>query len=180
MYRVLFITAGFFCIANMLGACESPDPAPRGPTTPVSTGADLLPRPVDLADYPTPPAGDELATTLYERARQFARNLEPAGDIERGTVRRGAHHEHFFVAEPGRCYQVFAAADPQIRDLDLLLFNSDMVLVQQDAAPDRTPMLGLTNPICARRGTRYRVRVRAFRGQGEYGLLVTRTAPHLF
>jgi len=183
MYRAS-LYLGFVCYLAVIGsACESPDagPAPStGPTAPVGTGADLLPRSPDLAEYPEPAPGDALAATLYERAQRFARNLEPAGDIERGTVRRGAHSEHFFVAEPGRCYQVFGAGAAGIRDLDLLLFDPEMVLVQQDAAPDPMPMLGLTTPICARQGVRYRVRVRAFRGEGEYGLLVTRTALHLF
>ena len=161
-------------LALMAVACDTPEAAsrpPSGPAAPVGTGADLLPRPPDLAEYPTPDPGDELASTLYEQAQRFARNLEPAGDIERGDVRRGAHSEHFFVAEPGRCYQVFGAGGSGIRDLDLLLFDAEMVLVQQDAAPDPTPMLGLTTPICARGGaTRFRVRVRAFRAEGEYGL----------
>ena len=176
----------FLCLLWLLGllvACEeasAPETAERGTQAPTHTGADLLPRSPDLAEYPEAEPGDALGSLLLERARTFARHLEADGDIARGTVRRSAHAEHFFVAEGGRCYQVYGAAEEGVRDLDLLLFDEGMTLVQQDTTPDATPMLGLTNPFCPRQTMRYRVRVRAFRGEGEYGLLVTRTAPHLF
>jgi len=171
---VLFLFAVFFwgCDEPVDGAAEA-EPA-------METAADLLPRSPDLTPYPEPEPGDALGAALLERAGRHARNMEVMRDIERGTLGRGEIQDHFLITEPGRCYQVFGAGAGGIADLDLMLLTEDMVLSQQDMSPDQYPMLGLASPICGRQAMRYRVRVRAFRGAGEYAVLFVRSAPHLF
>jgi len=171
----LLLTLGF-----TVSGCEEPPAEPLNPADSIRTTADLLPRSPDLSPYPEPEPGDTLGAAVLERAGRHARNMEVMRDFERGTLGRGEIQDHFLITEPGRCYQVFAAGGSGISDLDLMLLSDEMVLMQQDMSPDAYPMLGLSTPICGRQALRYRIRVRAFRGAGDYALLFVQSAPHLF
>ena len=62
-----------------------------------------------------------------------------------------------------------------IEDLDLLLFDPNGVLAQQDPAQDRFPTLGVQTELCPPSSGAYRLQASLYKGDGAYVVRSYRT-----
>ncbi|MEM9191057.1 MAG: hypothetical protein AAGF12_17870 [Myxococcota bacterium] len=133
--------------------------------------------PVFEEGIPTPPVapGDHIGQQMSLRAGQFAEGMEPATPLFRGTLETGDNQDYQAVLQAGRCFKVVGVGGPSVSDLDLFLFDPNGVQVQQDTATDAYPVLGLTHQICPTAPGAYRVQVRMYAGEGEFGVQVFQT-----
>lgn len=77
-----------------------------------------------------------------------------------------------FEGETGRCYRIFAAADPSVQDLDMAVLDPDQAVVGFDTNEDAFPILNPDGPLCLTRPGSYTVLVSVERGQGAYAIQV--------
>lgn len=163
-----------------LGCDEPAARAPTGPEDPDEEAPGATGEAVELR-FPEPPEGaDPLEARLYELSRSYARNMEPHGDAWAGELDRGQTADHQTVLEGSRCYKVLGVGGPDVDDLDLMIFDPNGVLVDQDDGTDEVPVLGLTTAVCPSQGGMFRVHVRMFRGRGAYRVQAARSEPSFF
>lgn len=116
--------------------------------------------------------GDTIGREMRTRAQQFAQGMTPATPLFRGTLETGATRDYQAILQGGRCFKILGVGGDGVTDLDLFLFDPNGVQVQQDTATDNYPVLGLTHPICPNEPGSYRVQVKMFAGQGDFGVRV--------
>ena len=68
--------------------------------------------------------------------------------------------------QSGLCYKVVAQGADSVGELDLFLYSSTGVLVQQDTTTGAGAILGTSRPICPEEPTEYRVTLRTH-GAGD-------------
>lgn len=78
----------------------------------------------------------------------------------------------FFVPSAGACYRVYAVADRNVQDLDVLLRGPDGQDVTGDMSHDAFPVTPPAGPICFDTPGLYMLEVSVFRGAGRYALQV--------
>jgi hypothetical protein len=78
----------------------------------------------------------------------------------------------FFVPQAGHCFRVFAAADREVRDLDVLILTLDGEPVAGDITHDSWPIVPPLGPACFEEPGVYALEVSVFRGSGGYALQV--------
>lgn len=110
----------------------------------------------------------------------LTRECGPTGGMQAITpVRVAAQTEHdpadrytFYVPNAGACYRVYATADRNVQDLDLLVRGPDGQDVAADVTHDSFPVLPPHGPICFDTPGLYLLEVSVFRGGGRYALQV--------
>ncbi|MDQ3037787.1 MAG: hypothetical protein M3Y87_35665 [Myxococcota bacterium] len=146
-------------IAAALGACV------------VATGCDSEPyvEPRQIDDAPDlPPPADALEAAIRERAPSEAMLMIPSEDVVRGELAEGERRDFTTVLRAGLCYKVLGQGGPGVRDLDLIVYDQNGVLLQRDATQDERPVIGVQRAICPQEPGLYRVEVRAVTGGGTY------------
>jgi hypothetical protein len=114
------------------------------------------------------PAGASLDEMLTLKAKKYAKDWASAGPTIRGELHEGGRSDHLLVMRAGFCYRVIGVAGNGVDDLDLLLFDSNGVQVQQDPAQDRFPVLGMHSEICPTVGAAYRLQAVMYKGSGAF------------
>lgn len=160
------LTAAFLLVA-MGSACRNGRAAPtRGVSAPPPT-----PMPTDPS-LRADGTGDFIEQQMSMRVLQFAANLTPVAPLMRGSLPQGGTASHVFEMAAGHCYRIIAVGGVEVNDLDLVLFAPDDTEVDSDTQRDNYPVIGRSRPVCPPNGGRYRLEVRMYDGQGEYGLQI--------
>lgn len=73
-----------------------------------------------------------------------------------------------FEARRGECYRVFAVAEPQVNDLDVVVRSSRGAAVAADHGEDAWPIVQPDRPFCPLEDDRYTFEVSARRGSGRF------------
>jgi hypothetical protein len=126
-------------------------------------------------DEPPLPEGTPLDRVLAQKAKKYAAGLVPDGEPFQGQLKQGQRSDHLLVLRGGHCYRVLGVAGAEVEDLDLFLYDPDGVQLQQDAAQDRYPVLGMQADICPGRSGAHRLQVHAYQGGGPYAVRAFRT-----
>ena len=87
---------------------------------------------------------------------------------EGGELVQGGRRAHLFHASAGRCYRIFAVAEPSVGDLDLEVYAPDGRRVAFETGDDRWPIVEPDRPFCAFDDGQHRLAVHAQRGTGRY------------
>jgi hypothetical protein len=86
-----------------------------------------------------------------------------------GEVREGAPAAtEGFSAHRDECYRVFAVAEPNVVDLDVVVRSSRGAAVAADHGEDAWPIVQPDRPFCPLEDDRYTVEVTAKRGTGKF------------
>lgn len=135
-------SASFAVILISMAAfgCKKEDNVQYPPTPPQTYAqptatASVTAAPTATAAPTTPPpaAGpaplDALSQTaldqnIQQRAKKDAAGMKPLGDLFGGTVTEGGHVENALNMDPGKCYEVLAAGQGGIVELDIEIQGS--------------------------------------------------------
>jgi hypothetical protein len=91
--------------------------------------------------------------------------LEPA--LAEATLRAGESREFLFtIADASRCVRALGAFAPELRDLELQLFDGEGASLGRDSRQSSFALVGRGGPVCVKEAGRYRVTARAHAGQG--------------
>lgn len=103
--------------------------------------------------------------------------MRPITEVTIGeqSERAPADRYTFFVPETGACFRIFATADRNVRDLDLLLRTPDGEAIAGDVTHDSWPIVPPEGPACFEQPGIYMLEVSVFRGAGRYALQVFET-----
>lgn len=93
-----------------------------------------------------------------------ARGYEAFGETERGALTQGSETDFALELEGGKCYAVLAVGDNGVRDLDLQLVDARSQVIDRDIEVDARPVVR----VCPERSGAFRMRVRMYRGQGQF------------
>lgn len=151
MARASAIATG---IALALLACD--EPADR-------------PRQIDEAPVLPPPA-DALEAAIRERAPSEAMLMIPHEGVVRGELSEGERRDFTSVLRAGLCYKVLGQGGAGVRDLDLLVYDANGVLLQRDATQHEHPVIGIERAICPLEPGLYRIEARMAAGGGPYAI----------
>ncbi len=111
-----------------------------------------------------------LDRVLAAKAKRYAPGLKAEGALLRGTLSEGQRADHLTVLRAGHCYRMLGAGAVEVEDMDLFLFDPNGVQLQQDAAQDRFPVLGIQADICPAYSGAYRLQAFMYKGGGAYAL----------
>jgi hypothetical protein len=121
------------------------------------------------------PSGATPEQIVALKAKKYAAGLVAEGAPITGSVAAGGRSDHLVVLRAGHCYRIVAAGGAGVEDMDLLLYDPEGVLTQQDPAEDRFPVLGLQAEICPPEGGAYRLQVHMYKGGGAFAARTYRT-----
>ena len=122
-----------------------------------------------------PELSDALGQNIVEAVRHDALGWYKDETLRRGSLNERERQQFLWVLKYGRCYRVFAAADPdQVQDLDLALIDANNVETQRDLSESPNPSLGVNASICPIESTAVRIEARMRRGRGKFALAVFR------
>lgn len=121
-------------------------------------------------DEPELPEGTPLDRVLAQKAKKYAPGLVAEGEPFQGELKQGQRGDHLLVLRGGHCYRVLGVSGAEVEDLDLFLYDPNGVQVQQDAAQDRFPVLGMQADICPVHSGAFRLQVHAYQGGGPYAV----------
>jgi hypothetical protein len=121
------------------------------------------------------PSGATPEQIVALKAKKYAAGLVAEGAPIKGNVAQGGRSDHLAVLRAGHCYRIVAAGGAGVEDMDLLLYDPDGVLTQQDPAEDRFPVLGLQAEICPAEGGAHRLQVHMYKGSGAFAARIYRT-----
>jgi len=124
--------------------------------------------PPDHGEVPSDPLGARLHALGLERVRRLA----PEGMIRRGTLRAGEVEEHTHVLLGTHCYSMIAVGSEGVEELDLVLRDPAGAPVMHDTDDGDVATLGITTSVCPMEPGMYSIRVRMFRGEGDYAMKV--------
>jgi len=175
----------FLCLAGC-AATSAEAPAKNADITLTSAASDDE----DSADAPTLDAARPARTNnpWIDCYRDFAPSDDPAADLARLGAACGARAGYtpvssvhigdaqgagdpperlLFRARAGRCYRVFAVAEPGARDLDVAIFNRHGRLIAGDASRDRWPVVPPRGPLCVRGNQTVAIEAAVTAGRGH-------------
>jgi hypothetical protein len=121
------------------------------------------------------PSGATPEQIVAIKAKKYAAGLVAEGAPIKGSVAQGGRSDHLAVLRAGHCYRIVAAGGAGVEDMDLFLYDPEGVLMQQDPAEDRFPVLGLQAEICPPEGGAYRLQVHMYKGGGAFAARIYRT-----
>ena len=127
-----------------------------------------------LADHgPVPdPSEDPLGARLYALGKELIPRHEPVGVVLRGTLRQGEVEDHPVVLVGTHCYAAVGVGSEGVEDLDLLLIDPNGAAVMHDSDQGAEATIGVREQICPATPGMFEVRVRMFRGEGDYAVRV--------
>lgn len=134
-------------------------------------GCDTEPyvEPRQIDDAPDlPPPEDALEAAMRERAPSEAMLMIPHEPVVRGEIAEGEQRDFTSVLRAGLCYKILAQGGPGVRDLDLLVYDQNGVLLQRDATQHERPVIGVERAICPSDPGLYRFAIRMAQGGGTY------------
>jgi hypothetical protein len=104
----------------------------------------------------------------------------PVGVYFRGSIERGEQRDFLAVLKAGHCYRFVGIGDPEVEDLDLVLYDPNGVQMQEDLDPmhdfvGRPTVIGQDAAICPPEAGQYRLQVRMAAGRGAFLVGVYRT-----
>ena len=111
-----------------------------------------------------------LDRVLAVKAKRYAKGLVAEGALLRGTLKEGERADHLSVLRGGHCYRLLGVGAAEVEDMDLFLFDPNGVQLQQDAAQDRFPVLGMQADLCPAYSGAFRLQVFMYKGGGAYAL----------
>ena len=158
--------AGLFASLCAAIACGDRRAESSASGDPASTGD---PAALDVIEPELPP-DMPLDRVVAVKAKRYAAGLVAEGAPLRGTLNEGQRADHLTVLRGGHCYRLLGAAAIEVEDMDLFLFDPNGVQLQQDAAQDRFPVLGMQADICPAYSGAYRLQVFMYKGGGAYEL----------
>lgn len=129
----------------------------------------------DEQEHEPPDPDDPLAQRVHEVAAEAARDMKAASPMYEGDLEHGGVRDYQAMLKSVHCYRAVAAASEGVEDLDLRMLDPNNVPVSQDRGQDRTPVLGLSHPVCPKGPGMYRIQVKMFEGSGEYRMRLFRT-----
>jgi hypothetical protein len=88
------------------------------------------------------------------------------------AAREPADSYTFFVPEAGNCFRIFATADRNVHDLDVLLKTQDGEALAGDITHDTWPVVPPQGPACFEDPGLYVLEISVFSGAGRYALQV--------
>ena len=121
------------------------------------------------------PVTDVLLQGMHAQARRYATGMLVSTPMFRGMLSNGESQEFQAMLQPMRCFKLIGVGGPTVTDLDLMLFAPSGSLLQKDTANDSFPVLGTDQPLCPTSPGAYRVRVRMYRGAGEFAVQIFHT-----
>lgn len=118
------------------------------------------------------PIGGDANNAVSKRVRDahatLAAGTTAAMAFATGTLATAQRAEASFAVQPGTCYDAVAAGTPSLRSLDIEIVDQrDSVIAEA-----RDQGTTATTRACASIPGTWRVRARAFKGYGEYGVQV--------
>ena len=114
-----------------------------------------------------PPVGT-LEHAVYRAAARYAAGWETSETVFRGSLEPRGRQSFMAVLRYGRCYRFIGAADAEVTDLDLVLYDPLSLPVQRDLSQDNLPVLGQRAHICPQNTGAYRLEVAAYAGAGDF------------
>ena len=114
------------------------------------------------------PPKDALEASIRRRAPEEAPYMVVQDQALRGDLDAGQSATHSLIVQAGACYKVLAAGGKGVIDLDLLVFDDDLVLTQRDLTRGAHPVVGAVDAICPAESGAYRLQVRMKEGKGRY------------
>ena len=134
------------------------------------TGADApaQPPPAAAIDPATLEPDDAMGRQLRELARREAPQHVPVGTYFRDRLNRGEQRDFLAVLTANHCYRIVGVGDPEVEDLDLVLFDPEGVQWRQDLDQNANPILGNESELCPPRSGAHRLQVRMTAGRGEF------------
>lgn len=159
------LTALLLGLAACSGQGVSPADEPPEATAEASEATVVPQEPGPEYDFP-------LGPELFRVAARLAPGMEADGEPLRGHLDEGQGDQHQAVLNGALCYKIVAIGGEGISDLDLTLFDQNNVPILRDRGTDRTPVLGLSQPICPLSASIHRIEVRSHAGAGDYALRI--------
>ncbi len=141
-----------------------------------SACGERVPKERPPADHgPAPdPGEDPLGARLHAMGQRLIPRHEPMGVVLRGSLRQGEIEDHPVVLVGTHCYAVLGVASEGVQDLDLLLIDPNGAAVMHDTDAGGEASIGVREQICPATPGSFKVRVRVFRGEGDYAVRVFR------
>jgi hypothetical protein len=93
-----------------------------------------------------------------------ARGYQPYGDQSRGQLGEGQTRDFSMQLEGGKCYAILGVGDNGVRDLDLILKDSNGQTLDQDVETDARPIVR----VCPDDTGQYTMTVRMYAGSGNF------------
>jgi hypothetical protein len=167
-----------FALALSVGSCFGCAASP-----PVATDSPARGRAVESVDWQRCYTGFSPSGNPKSDLERITRRCGALGGMRAITaIRLGEQSERapadrytFFVPEAGACFRIFATADRNVRDLDLMLRTPDGEPIAGDLTHDSWPVVPPEGPACFEQPGVYVLEVSVFSGAGRYALQVYET-----
>jgi len=144
------------------GGCE-----PQGSPEPASVAPGAVQQPADEGDgWPEPL--DALGERLRAEGARHAAGMVPEGGLLAGELPPGRWVDESVVLRAGRCYRIVAVGGEGVKDLDAMLVDPAGDPVGHDGMVGPVAVLGAPESMCLADSGLFRLRLKAFEGQGRY------------
>ena len=124
--------------------------------------------PVDHGEAPTDPLGARVHAIGLERVGRYT----PAEIMHRGELDHGQVSQHPEVLLGTHCYVVIAVGDDSLRELAITVLDPTGAPVLQDPTRGPEAIVGLRSALCPPTPGEYKIRLRAYAGEGGYAVRV--------
>ena len=152
------------------GTSSADDGAPSVPDEPSTPHGGLWQRCHEALSAGSDPVRD---VTKLVTACGPVTGMDPTGDgLVEGAVAEGAPVTLELPMQRGRCYRVFASADPSVSELDLEVKTSRGTVVATDHSEGRLAIALPDRPFCTSADDAATIHVRARAGSGAFALEV--------
>ncbi|MAQ14491.1 MAG: hypothetical protein CMN30_06805 [Sandaracinus sp.] len=140
--------------------CETEEPEVVPPADPVDHG--------EAPDPGTDPLGARIHAIGLERLQRYT----PGEAVHRGELRRGQALAHPEVLLGTHCYVVVGVASEGLEELSLSILDPGGAPILQSPTRGEEVTIGLRDALCPIEPGIYKIRARAYRGEGDYAIRV--------
>ena len=132
--------------------------------------------PAELVDHgeAPDPATDPLGARIHALGLERVARYEPGELIHRGQLSRGQAGAHPEVMLGTYCYVFFGVSEESLQELSLSVLDPAGAPILQSPTRGREVSVGLRDALCPAEPGIYKIRARAYRGEGEYAIRVYR------